>query len=353
MKGRRRASTHFGVWRYGALGLLLAGVLLASAAPASGAITRTNYWGGDGSGDGQLHFPAFNAVDHTGNVYVADQHNSRVVKYSPQGQFLLTWGWGVKNGQPRLQTCTSDCQTGLIGSGPGQFDGGYGVAVHADRVYVTDPANDRVEVFTPTGRLKNIFGRSGSDNGELYNPHGIAIDDDGRVYVADTANNRIVKFSAGGKHLATWGSLGRGDRNFWSPWGLATDDDGHLYITDYNNDRVEKYTSGGKFLRTWGWGVKTGLHRFEICTSHCHKGQPGSGAGQMSAPEGIAVDSTGEVYVVDPSPQRIERFSPGGHYLGQFKTGRFFENPGGIAIDRFDRIRIVYSRGYVVTFAET
>jgi len=103
----------------------------------------------------------------------------------------------------------------------------------------------------------------------------------------------------------------------------------------------------------WGWGVETGLPRFEICTRNCLMGQAGSGDGQLGEPEGIATDSTGNVYVVDTPRARVEKFAPGGRYITRFQTGNFFGVPHGIAIDRFDRYRVVYSQGYVVTFAQT
>lgn len=332
---------------------MVAVATLVFASAAFAGITRTDYWGSDGTGDGQLHSPAYDAVDHTGNVYVADQQNSRVVKYSPSGEFLLTWGWGVKNGQPRLQTCTTGCQEGLPGSGKGQFGVSFGIAIHDGRVYVTDPPNDRVEVFNPTGRLRSIWGESGSGNGEFSNPQGIATDPAGHVYVADTLNNRVQKFSAGGKFLAKWGSAGTGDQDFQFPRGVAVGRGNHLYVSDNFNNRVKKYTLGGKFLRTWGSGVKTGIPRFEICTHRCLAGEVSSEDGAFADPDGVATDSAGDVYVVDAANFRIEKFAQGGRYITRFQTGRFFGVPQGIAIDRFDRYRVTYSQGYVVTFAQT
>ena len=98
------------------------------------------------------------AVDASGNVYVADSFNNRVVEVAPDG----------------TQT--------TIGSG---FNSPFGVAVDASgAVYVADTYNSRVEEVTPTGTQTTI----GSG---FIAPQAVAVDASGNVYVVDTANNRV------------------------------------------------------------------------------------------------------------------------------------------------------------------
>ena len=105
------------------------------------------HWGNPGSGPGQFDQPHGIAVDHSGNVYVADTYNHRVQVFTSDGAFLMQWG--------------------SYGSAPGQFYRPMGVEVGTDgRIYVADTWNARIQIFgplaTPTvpsswGRLKRIY----------------------------------------------------------------------------------------------------------------------------------------------------------------------------------------------------
>jgi hypothetical protein len=82
---------------------------------------------------------------------------------------------------------------------------------------------------------------SGTGNGELSFPEGVATDGSGNVYVADTYNSRIQKFDASGTFLIMWGSFGSGNGQFNIPFGVATDGSGTVYVADYGNDRIQKF----------------------------------------------------------------------------------------------------------------
>src|SRR5262249_57302310 len=93
---------------------------------------------------------------------------------------------------------------------------------------------------------------SGTGNGELIAPQGVATDGSGNVYVADTNNNRIQKFDASGTFLTTWGSSGSGNGQFNNPSGVATDASGNVYVVDSHNNRIQKFDARGTFLTTRG-----------------------------------------------------------------------------------------------------
>jgi len=87
-------------------------------------------FGSAGSGDGGFQSPAGVAVDQsTGDVYVADAGNYRIEKFSSSGTFLAAWGWGVTDGTAQSEVCTSGCETGIQGSGAGQFSDPIAIAV--------------------------------------------------------------------------------------------------------------------------------------------------------------------------------------------------------------------------------
>lgn len=146
-------------------------------------------WGSSGTGPGFFNASFGVGLDSTGNVYVADQGNARVEKFSGTGQFLAQWG--------------------TKGTGQGQFNRPVGLAVdRQDNVYVVDQTNNNLQKFSSTGQFENSWGKAGSGPGEFGAPLFAAVDTSGNVYVADTGNNRIQKFSATGQPLAQWGMRG-------------------------------------------------------------------------------------------------------------------------------------------------
>jgi dienelactone hydrolase len=123
-------------------------------------------WGSAGSANGQFNRPAGVAVDSAGHVYVVDQDNNRVQKFSNTGTFVTAWG--------------------SAGNGTGQFRRPTGIAVDAaGQVYVTDCDNDRIQKFDATGTFLAQWGMTGNEAGEFRGPTDIAFDSAGNAYVTD------------------------------------------------------------------------------------------------------------------------------------------------------------------------
>jgi len=80
------------------------------------------------------------------------------------------------------------------------------------------------EVYTFAGK----WGITGSGDGQLLSPYGIAVDRSGNIYVADTGNNRIQKYDSKGTFITKWGKAGRGEGEFHSPYGVAVDSFGNV-----------------------------------------------------------------------------------------------------------------------------
>jgi DNA-binding beta-propeller fold protein YncE len=244
-------------------------------------------------------FYPFVALDSSNNVYVADNLNNRVEKFTSSGNYLTQWGGS--------------------GSGNGQFEGPTGIAVDSSKnVYVADGSNSRVEKFDISGNYLTQWGSPGTNNGQFEFPYGVAVDSSNDVYVVDTGNNRVEKFDSSGNYLTQWGSSGSGNGQFSGPWGIAVDSSDNVYMTDAGNNRVEKFDSSGNYLTQWG--------------------SPGTNNGQFGLLRGIAVDSSNNVYVTDFGNNRVEKFASIGTYLTQWGSsgsgnGQFYL-PEGIAVDR-------------------
>jgi hypothetical protein len=257
----------------------------------------------DGTGSAALFSdPMGVAIDNAGNAYVADMQNNTVRKITPAGVVSTLAGTAR-----------------LIGStdGPGsiaRFSSPYGVATDSlDNVYITDFGNNTVRKMTPAGVVSTFAGTagvSGSADGTGTAASfgfliGIATDRTGNVYVADTGNNTIRKITPAGAvstFAGTAGISGSADgvgpaASFNSPAGIATDRLDNVYVADTGNNTIRKITPAGL-----------------VTTLAGAAGVSGSADGSMAearfaAPQGIATDGKGNVFVGDTINHTIRKIT--------------------------------------------
>ncbi|WP_136152987.1 T9SS type A sorting domain-containing protein [Flavobacterium sangjuense] len=251
----------------------------------------------DGAGgSAQFYHPFGVATDTAGNVYVADTENNKIRKITPAGVVSTLAGSG---------TCGF-----LNGSGAtAQFCSPTGVVTDATgNVYVADLINHRIRKITPTGVVSTLAGGAtygfadGSGTAAKFNaPRGVTIDAAGNVYVADSENNKIRKITPAGMVSTLAGSTvgfadGTGSAaQFYYPFGVATDPAGNLYVADAYNNKIRKITPTGVVSTlagsTQGFADGAGV------------------SAQFHFPEGVAIDSAGNIYIGDQSNERIRKIT--------------------------------------------
>jgi tripartite motif-containing protein 71 len=316
--------------------------------------------GAGGGLGGEMSNPNGVAVDSGGQVYVADAFNNRIQKFDSAGTWQRAWGNGVSGGGG-FEVCTFavSCVSGTPGVLGGEMVNPQGVAADSGgRVYVADTFNNRIQRFDSSGTWQRAWGgavnltsggsvctaasgdtcqagTSGGLGGQLSTPQGVATDSGGNVYVADSDRSRIQKYDGSGSWQRTWGGGVNGGGGFEvctvasscqtgfeggsggamnNLGGVAADAAGHVYVGDTFNNRIQKFDSAGTWERAWGKGVNLGA--FGVCTvaASCLGGGGGGQGGQMSFPEGAAVDSGGNVYVADTFNNRIQKFDSAGNW---------------------------------------
>lgn len=222
----------------------------------------------------------------------------------------------------------------------------------------------RVTTLAGTGIMGSVNGRAAEAS--FSNMMSLAIDEFGNIYVADSHNNQIRKISPDGMvtTFAGTGAVGFADgeaakASFFNPAGVAVDKNDNVYVADTHNSLIRKISPGGQVTTIGGIrpdGKKYGSS--EIV--------------QFDNPAGIAVDTSGNIYVADWAKDMIRKISPSGKITNIAGNGNpgstngkdssaSFYLPGGIAVDRSgniyvsdtynNMIRKISPSGIVITIA--
>ncbi len=209
-------------------------------------------------------------------------------------------------------------------------------------VETTTPAGKHSESNPPT--YSSAFGSYGTGNGQLREPEGgLATDSSGDVWVTDTYNDRLEEFNGKGEFVRTVGSYGSGAGQFGWTSGVAVDSKGNVWATDEGNERVDEFNGEGVFIKMFGWGVANGENKLEVCTVSCRAGIQGSGGGEFYIPEGIAVDSKGDVFVADRGNKRVQEFTSEGAFVRSISQAEEKEGPFDVAVDSSGDLWVAYA----------
>ncbi len=321
--------------------------------------------GSDGAGaSARFSYPAGLAVDGSGNIYVADFDNSTIRKVTSGGSVSTFAGSAGNSGS-------------LDGAGgSARFNHPAGISVDAaGNVYVIDTSNQTVREISPAGSVSTLAGTAGiggSSDGtgaaaRFFYPTGIASTAAGAVYIADTGNHTIRAMPSPGSVgtlAGAAGTLGSADgtgsqARFAYPYGVASAS-GKTYVADTNNNTIRVVTTAGAVTTLAGSGLSGGADG------------PGTAA-QFNGPTGVAVDGNGNVFVADRGNSTIRKITAAGAVStlagvagvagssdGTGAAARF-NAPQGVAVDNVgnvyvadannNTIRKITSAGTVTTLA--
>jgi len=337
---------------------------------ASGVVSTLAGTGQAGALDAPAVSATFNApmgvaVDASGNVYVADTGNNTVRELS--------------NGIVSTVAGSAGSTGALDGTGAmATFASPTGLAVSATgSLYVADTGNQTIRLVKPGGVVTTLAGTAGTSGhanatgkgATFYTPRGLALDGAQNLYVADASNNLIRVISpltvvgncAGVAGAPGW-TEGTGTAvRFNQPSGLAVTVAGTTFVADTGNHVIRQLTAAGVSSTLAGTGQVAGS-----------LDGTGTGAG-FNGPTDLAMDGTGNLYVVDAGNQTIRKVTPAGVVTtlagvagsagdldGNANTA-LFNGPTALALDQYGNvyvadtgngaIRVVSTAGRVTTLA--
>ena len=264
----------------------------------------------------------------TGDVYVADGQQHLIEKFSPNGQFICSFG---------LPQNLSEIM-------------GLGIGPNGD-IYVADAFNNRVVVFacvtgsvtptpsptpsptqttTPTSACCYQLSLSWTPIptvGPFNGPFGVCagtVSGSTTIFVADTSNSRVLVFDESGDFISQFGSFGNGNGLFMAPWGIAEDSSGNVYVADDATNLISKFT------------YNSGTNNYVY--SGLQWGDAGIGNTGSESLFNVAVDPSGNVYALGniTTGTVVQKFNSSGTLLATLSPGSLGQplgQPYGLAVD--------------------
>ena len=284
------------------------------------------------------HMPGINSprgihVAPNGDVYVGDVNNNddRISVWRADGSFKT----GISS----------------YGSGDSNIRDPHGVAFWNNELFVADTEYSRIKIFDEYGNFIRKFGTGGNGDGQMSSPRGICIDPEGltgqELYVSDKNNHRIQVFDLYGNFIRKFGTYGNGDGQLDDPHDVGIGPDGLVYVSSTDDRRMLVFQKDGTYVRNFN--TQSSPHhlaflgsKIAVTTWSGHKvkiydlngtevtsigtGTASSAQGEFNHNYGIAVDSSGDLYVGDVSNNRIQVFDSN----FTFKKSFGFQGKGGM-----------------------
>jgi sugar lactone lactonase YvrE len=264
------------------------------------------------SGDGgpataaKLNQPAGVALDHLGNLYIADTHNQVLRKVTPKGVITTIAG----NNTPGYRGDGGP-------AGIAQFHQPTQLAIdEADNLYIADTNNHVIRKIDSHGIITTVAGNNtpgySGDHGpaiaaQLQQPQDVSLDQQGNLYIADSNNHLIRKIDLSGNITTVAGNNTQGysgDGKIataaqldW-PASVAIARSGNLYLSDTHNYRIRQVNTTGHITTVTGNGTLGYSGNKEVAT-----------VAQVSQVFKVIVDNTGNLYISDTNNHRLRKLT--------------------------------------------
>ena len=325
-------------------------VTLASGTVTTVAGNGTRGYSGDGgpASAAALYAPSGVAVDGSGNLYIADSYNNRIRMVAKGSGIITTVAGNNRNPNFGFSGDGGPATEAALWQPTGVCVDGYG------NLFIVDSGNSRIRkveaasgiIFTVAGNGSRDFSGDGSPATMAgMTPRSVAADRTGNLFIS--GNNRVRRIAAGDEIIRT--IAGNGDNAFSGdggaataaalngPAGIAAEGAGNLFIADLDNHRVRRVSPNGIITTLAGNG---------------NYGSSGDGnaatAAEMKSPTGVTVDGAGNLYVADPSDRRVRAVAAGSVIIttvagngasaasvgdGGAATAAGLDGPIGVAVD--------------------
>lgn len=305
---------------------------------------------------------------------------------------LPVGAWGQITPSYTITTYAGNYTSGYSGDGSAaasaELAGPFGMAVDkSGNIYIADQFNHRIRKVDTSGNISTFAGNGTSGykgdgaaatSAQLNDPQSVAFDSSGNLYISDTGNSVVRKVSTSGTITTVAGNFTSGagysgdgaaatSAQLFHPSSVVVDAKGNLYIADTSNNIVRIVTTDGK--------INTFAGNFGAGTGFTGDGGPATSA-RLNNPEGLALDSAGNLYIADGNNNRIRVVNAstknintvaGSSTIGGYSgdggqaTKAKLNIPKGVAVDSVgniyiadtynSRIRLVSPAGVITTVA--
>ena len=266
------------------------------------------------SGDGgaatlaNLNGPLDVTVDVSGNLFIADEGNSRIRKVGTNGIITTVAGNG---------TCGYSGDGGAATLANVGGPDGVGMAVDASgNLFIADGDNNVIRKVGTNGIITTVAGDGNlgysGDGGkatraELNGPFGVAVDTSGNLFIADGGNNVIRKVGTNGIITTVAGGGYSGDggaatnAELHNPTGVAVDASGNLFVAGWGDSVIRKVGTNGIITTVVGNGTAG------------YSGDGGAATNaELNCLQGLAVDASGNLFIADGGNNVIRKVGPNG-----------------------------------------
>ena len=265
---------------------------------------------------GEERFGQLSDVDvgPNGEVVIVDSSNKCVVVLDNELNLLTVFGCGI--GNSRLFHPD-------------------GVAVTDNIIAVTDHGSNQVKKYSLRGEFLSVIGCEGNKNGQFKRPRGLAFNKNKLLYVVDRGNCRIQVFQQDDTFTFSFGNEGSGPGQLGSPIVIGIDPKNNTLVSDQKSKCIYQFTWLGHFIQKFSFTYSgSNLYAFTVSptgylitgyrgednkirvlsSDPSYKlikefGRRGSEKGDFNGIMGMAVNSSGIIYVVEWNNQRLQVIS--------------------------------------------